>query len=96
MAHTKPEDLRDVEQELEALRALENVREKSKGVFYYKSLPFLHFHDKQGARWADLKLRGGGWRKLEIGFGASKAERARFLREARAAHGELLAGAKKK
>ena len=60
MAHTKPEDLRDLEQELEALRALQNVREKSKGVFYYKSLPFLHFHDKDGARWADLKLKGGG------------------------------------
>lgn len=95
MAHTKPEQLIDLQQELEALRALENVREKSKGVFYYKSLPFLHFHDKDGARWADLKLKGGGWRKLEIGFDAGKAERMRFLKDARAAHAELLAPKKK-
>lgn len=96
MAHTKPEQLKDLELELDALRALENVREKSKGVFYFKSLPFLHFHDKDGARWADLKLKGGGWKKLEIGFDAGKAERVKFLRDAKAAHAELVAPKAKK
>jgi hypothetical protein len=95
MAHTKPEQLADLEQELEALRALAGLREKSPGVFYLRSLPFLHFHDKHGVRWADMKVKGGGWQKLEIDFKAGKAARARFLKEACAGHASLSAGKKK-
>lgn len=95
MAHTKPEQLADLEQELDALRALAGLREKSPGVFYFGTLPFLHFHDKHGIRWADMKVKGGGWQKIEIDFKAGKAERAKFLKAAAAGHALLAAGKKK-
>lgn len=81
----KAEDLKDLSQELKAIHELENLKEKSPGIFYYKSLPFLHFHDKDGVRWADIKSEGQ-WLKLEINFAASAGKRAVFLKKVRAGH----------
>jgi hypothetical protein len=37
------------------LRALGGMREKSRGVFYLRSKPFLHFHEDPTGLYADLR-----------------------------------------
>lgn len=82
MGHTKPQDLLDVQELLAQVRSWEHIREKSPNVFYYKSKPFLHFHDKAGRRWADV-LEGGAWGpEVELPFRASAKLKATFLKEA--------------
>ena len=41
MAHTKPEQLRDLAVVLAALRRLPGLVEKKPGIFYFKSISFL-------------------------------------------------------
>jgi len=90
MAHTKPADLKDLEQELSELRSLPGLKEKSPGIFYFKSVSFLHFHDKDGKRWADVKV-DGCWNKLPVDFRASTAAKAKFLKAALDAHAKISA-----
>lgn len=89
MGHTRPSHLQDLTDELDAIRALAGVREKSLGIFYLKATPFLHFHDKDGARWADVKDYGE-WVRFDVPFGAKAAARTRFLRAVKAAHARLV------
>ena len=86
MGHTKPENLSDLAAELGCIRKLARVIEKSPGVFYWKRLPFLHFHDKDGIRWADIKLPTGGWERLDVDFDSSAGQRTKFMRAVKAAH----------
>jgi hypothetical protein len=86
MGHTKPELIEDLEAELASLRTLSGIKEKKPGVFYWKSVPFLHFHDKDGNRWADIKTLNGDWVRTEISFDAKSSAKARFLKTAKAAH----------
>jgi hypothetical protein len=89
VAHTKPEKLDDLTKELDVIRAFVGLKEKSLGIFYYKSLPFLHFHDADQERWADVKINGA-WSKIPIPFHATKKHRQSFLAAVRAAHKALL------
>jgi hypothetical protein len=88
MAHTKPEMITDLARELEAIRGLDRITEKSPGIFYYKSTGFLHFHDKDGRRWADVKTPTG-YEEIDIGFSANAAARRRFLKAVKDAHARL-------
>lgn len=89
MAHTKFEDLSDLHKELEKIRTLPGLKEKVPGIFYFKSIPFLHFHDKDGIRWADVKINGD-WVRLEIDFSASAKEKASFLKRVKEAHQNII------
>jgi hypothetical protein len=60
MAHARPEDLLDIADVLDEVRVLPGVAEGSPGVFYIGHDPFLHFHTKAGARWADARA-GREW-----------------------------------
>ena len=91
MGHTKPENLADLAQELDAIRELEGIKQRSAGVFYYRSSAFLHFHDQDGRRWADVKTPRG-YQEVAIGFDADIASRRRFLKAAREAHAALASG----
>ncbi len=82
MAHCPYDKLTDLELELDGIRAWPNIVEMSQGVFYVKSKPFLHFHEKDGQRWADCKV-GTSWQKIEVPFGAKKMGRAAFLKAAK-------------
>jgi hypothetical protein len=86
--------LSDIARELDAIRALAGMKEKSPGVFYYRAVAFLHFHDKDGKRWADVKTPRG-YQEIEIQFAAGAAARGRFLQAVRDAHA-ALAGASNK
>lgn len=89
MGHTKREMLADLDEEFAAIRDLGGITEKKPGIFYLKTVPFLHFHDSDGRRWADVKKPGGGWIRIDAAFGASAAERREFTRAVRSAHGKL-------
>jgi hypothetical protein len=57
MRHARDEDLDRLEDLLADLRALPGLREKKRGVFYFKSRAFLHFHEDPKGLFADI---GGG------------------------------------
>ncbi len=80
MGHTKADNLLDLKDELKMISELEGIKEKSPGIFYFKSIGFLHFHDKDDVRWADVKTKEG-WKKLEIDFKANKAVKKKFLED---------------
>jgi hypothetical protein len=79
LAHCPFEKLRDVAPVLKEVRGWEGIREPKPGIFYYKAKPFLHFHEKDGERWADVR-DGADWgRPLDLAFGAGAALQKRFL-----------------
>ncbi|MGZ3695460.1 MAG: hypothetical protein ACXWQO_15205 [Bdellovibrionota bacterium] len=94
MAHTKPEQLADLESELAEISLLPGLKEKSRGIFYYKSVPFLHFHDAEEERCADIKL-DGTWSRISLPAPAKKTESEKFLRAVKSAHKKLAVPAKK-
>jgi len=93
MGHTKPKDLLDMQAELNVVRAVEGMREKSPNVFYFKSKPFLHFHDKDGKRWADVMV-DGAWKFVDCPFGLPARARKAFLKEVLAVMGTEAARSK--
>lgn len=94
MGHTKPEALGDIAAEIATIRALEGLKEKGFAVFYLKSVPFLHFHDKDGRRWAHIK-GPDGWKQLDIPFGAKAGAKAAFLKSVGRARDALAEAGKK-
>lgn len=89
MGHIKPELIADLASELAAIRSLDFIKEKKHGVFYFKSLPFLHFHDKDGRRWAHLKEPSGDWKQVDVPFEATAAAKRKFLKIIVATHQEI-------
>ncbi|HWD67624.1 MAG TPA: hypothetical protein VG227_06640 [Caulobacteraceae bacterium] len=62
MRHARPEDLDRLEPllaRLRALPALPALKEKSRGVFYWKGRSFLHFHADPAGLFADVREAGG-------------------------------------
>jgi hypothetical protein len=78
MAHCPIDQLQDLTSELDQMRSWPAMRERSPGVFYLKSTPFLHFHLKDGQRWADLR-QGKDWERLDLPVGAKAPARRTFL-----------------
>jgi hypothetical protein len=58
--HARPQDLDRLEELLVQLRTLPGLVEKTRGVFYFKSRSFLHFHEDPKGLFADLREAGGG------------------------------------
>lgn len=92
MGHTKPELIADLKKELDSIRELEGIKEKSFGVFYFKSIPFLHFHNKEGQRWADVKTPRG-YKRVDNAPDANGTTRKNFLKAVKTAY-EVLAAEK--
>ncbi len=65
MAHAKVEDLKDLKFLLENIRTLDGLKEKSLGCFYFKSKGILHFHIKQGRRYAHVS-DGQRWHEVDL------------------------------
>ncbi len=55
MKHAGATALDQLEPLLADLRALPGLREKTRGVFYRKTRPFLHFHEEAADLYADLR-----------------------------------------
>lgn len=60
MGHCKYELLSSLEPALNNIRTLEGLVEKKPGIFYFKSQSFMHFHEKDGKIWADIR-DGNTW-----------------------------------
>jgi len=86
MGHARYNDLRGLEKVLDEIRKLPGIAEPTPGIFYLRRVPFLHFHTKDGMRWADAKIGPSWGPELLIPFGCGRREKARFLREVRARH----------
>ena len=93
MGHARYDELRDLEDVLDAIRKLPGMVERAPAIFYLRRLPFLHFHTKAGARWADAKIGSTWGDDIPIPVGATQRAKAAFLREVRKRHAATLAGA---
>ncbi len=58
MKHARPERLTTAGALLDAVRELSGVVERSPGVFYRRSRPFLHFHEDGEELFVDIKVDG--------------------------------------
>jgi hypothetical protein len=83
MAHCPFEKLADLLPVLAEIRLWEGIREKSPGVFYFKSIPFLHFHEKDGRRWADVRAGRSWGAPIDVPFKSTAAARRAFTSEVR-------------
>ncbi len=59
MKHAGTVTLDQLENLLACIRALPGLKEKARGVFYWKSRAFLHFHEDPKGLFADLRDAGG-------------------------------------
>jgi hypothetical protein len=50
---------------LGALRRIDLLQERRRGVFYYRSRAFLHFHEDPAGPFADLRT-GGTWQRQAV------------------------------
>lgn len=80
MAHCPYEELRDLEPVLRVIRTWPGIREPKPGIFYFKRVPFLHFHIKDGVRWADAKVGKEWGPEVEIPLSSTATSRAGFLK----------------
>jgi hypothetical protein len=54
--HVRPHSLDRLESLLEGLRAIDALRERSRGVFYRRSKAFIHFHEDGDELFADVRF----------------------------------------
>ena len=76
MKHATPQSLDRIDRLLEKLRKLSALKEKSLGVFYFKSRAFLHFHEDDAILYADVRLRGADFKRFRV---ASIVEQDRLI-----------------
>ncbi len=88
MAHCPPELLDDLAGLFAELRTWAGVVEKTRGVFYIRREPFLHFHRQaDGRRRADVKS-SRGWTPFELPRPLSAAKLRALLRVLGAQHAD--------
>lgn len=80
MGHASHDELLDLEEVFCELRKLPGLSERSHGVFYFKRIPFLHFHTKDANRWADVKAGATWGPEVAIPFRSGPRARRRFLK----------------
>lgn len=77
MKHAGPAALDRLEPLLAQLRRRDGLKEKSRGVFYFGSHAFLHFHEHgEGELHADIRLKGDDFDRIEV---TSAAEGKKLL-----------------
>jgi hypothetical protein len=76
MKHAGQQALDALEGLLQELRRFGELQERSRGVFYLRSKPFLHFHEDPAGLYADLRI-GTDFERLKVD---SPAQRNAFVR----------------
>lgn len=76
MKHAGPQALGALKAILEKIRALPGLKERTPGVFYRGSKPFLHFHEDPGGLFADVRL-SDRWERIEA---TTLTRRSRLMR----------------
>ena len=72
MKHAGKEALRQLEHVLVELRSVNGLKEKSEGVFYWRSKACLHFHEDPEGLFADLRLAGDDFTRLPVNNAAQQ------------------------
>jgi hypothetical protein len=75
MKHASAAGLDELDDVVRELRAVDGLREKSRGVFYRGSRAFLHFHEDQSGLYADVRV-DADFERMRV---TTKAERKRLL-----------------
>ncbi len=65
MKHASEKTLATIATQLSQIRALK-LKERSPGVFYFKSKPFLHFHEDPSGIYADVRVELE-WERFAVG-----------------------------
>ena len=76
MKHAGAAALAELAPLLGRLRALNGLVERRPGVFYRKSVAFLHFHEDPAGLFADVRLAGKAFERLPVN---SSPEQQRLL-----------------
>ena len=76
MKHATPRALDRLEPLMAKLRRQGGLKEKSRGVFYFKSKATLHFHEDPAGLFADFRTTGD-WQRFSVN---TAGERAALLR----------------
>jgi hypothetical protein len=79
--HAGPRTLDAIEPLLAAARAVAGLTERSRGIFYRRSMAFLHFHEDPKGPFADLKS-ASGWSRMRVSTRRELASFAAALRRA--------------
>jgi hypothetical protein len=66
MRHATDQDLDGIETLLRELRSVAGLSERKRGIFYWKSRAFLHFHEHEGTVYADVRLGGKDFERFEL------------------------------
>jgi hypothetical protein len=75
MKHASAAGLDELDDVVRELRAVDGLREKSRGVFYRGSRAFLHFHEDPSGLYADVRV-DADFERMRV---TTKAERKRLL-----------------
>jgi len=78
MAHCTYDQIKDLEGIFAQIRRWPGIREPKPGIFYLKGMPFLHFHTKDGHRWADARCGADWGSRIPIHPNAGSTERKSF------------------
>lgn len=81
MRHARPDALDQLDDLIVALRGLEGVKEKGRGVFYRGGKAFLHFHEDPAGLFCDVRL-SDDFERFRV---STSAERSAVLKRVRAA-----------
>jgi hypothetical protein len=83
MKHAGTAALDRLEPLLQALRAIETLKERSRGVFYFKSKAFLHFHEDPAGLFADVRPRqDADFDRLQVDDDRAQAALLEIVRQA--------------
>lgn len=82
MKHISEPRLDELEPLLVALRSVDGLTEKKRGVFYRKSRAFLHFHEDPAGSFADVRLDGAEFDRFDV---TKRREQNRLVARIRAA-----------
>jgi len=73
MKHATPKTLDSIEPLLAGIRKFPALTERKRGIFYKKSIAYLHFHEDPAGLFADVKLNGS-WKRIDVSTGSAKRE----------------------
>ncbi len=66
MKHAGPEALDRLEPLIARIRGLPGLVEKQRGTFYRKSRAFLHFHEDPKGLFADIRIEGEDFERIDV------------------------------
>jgi hypothetical protein len=84
MRHAGPAALDRLDALCGSLREIDALQERSRGVFYLRSKAFLHFHEDPAGLFADVRIDGPDFERMEV---TSARQQQALLTRVRAAVG---------